>query len=66
MAFLILLGIRLCFDEFYHSGSIIPDPELFFRVFSKSDKVFFTEITMILAHCLVVPLVIRMKNSTIG
>ena len=42
IAFLILLGLYICAEEYFERGSFIPDLELFKWVFSKFDIVICT------------------------
>ncbi len=57
MAFLILLGIQICFDEYFERGSFIPDLDMFFWVFSNLNVVLMTVACMCVVHFLIVPLV---------
>lgn len=57
MAFLILLGIQICCDEYFENGSFIPDTDMFFWVFSNFRTVLMMEGILAFAHLFIVPLV---------
>jgi len=57
MAFLILLGIQICFDEYFENGTFIPDTDMFFWVFSNFNIVLMIEAVLLMIHFTIVPLV---------
>jgi hypothetical protein len=57
IAFLILLGVQICVDEYFETGSLLPDLNMLFWVFAKLDKVFQTTISLFIIHIMIVPFV---------
>jgi len=66
ISFLMLLGIYICFEEYFETGSPIPNLELFAWAFARADIVAPTHILMTSIHALVVPLVILIKRYNVS
>jgi len=63
IAFLILLGIQICVDEYFYHGNFLPDFQLFYWAFSKSEVAWVAWFSMCAVSLLVIPLVQLMKNN---
>eukprot|EP00347_Sterkiella_histriomuscorum_P008862 403343458 len=66
IAFLILLGVQICVDEYFENGNIFPDLQLFYWVFGKFDKVIYTLITMYLISFTSVLVIQQVKNRKLS
>lgn len=63
IAFLILLGMHICVEEYFLSGNLLPDFQLFYWAFSKSEVAWCTWFSMTAVSYLVIPLVQLMNNN---
>lgn len=62
IAFLILLGLQVCFDNYFDNGKILPEFDLFYWAFGKPNIVYPAVFLMYLISFLTVPLIQSVKN----
>jgi hypothetical protein len=66
LAFLLLLGIYICTEEYFERGTPIPDLDMFKWVFSKMDKVILTLFGFFCINLTILPLVQAIKKANLS